>query len=117
MRKNKNNTRILRHHNDEIDPKKEGLRYKRFLGKNLNIENDFLENSEINFKKSCKTEQKTINKPIKETNIMSHEKTFKPEVQKSIKIETKLMSNEPQYLSLAELSVEYWNFFKDLMKS
>ncbi|MCU9935807.1 hypothetical protein ONA23_01055 [Mycoplasmopsis cynos] len=41
MRKNKNNTRILRHHNDEIDPKKEGLRYKRFLGKNLNIENDF----------------------------------------------------------------------------
>ncbi|UWV92999.1 hypothetical protein [Mycoplasmopsis cynos] len=33
MRKNKNNTRILRHHNDEIDPKKEGLRYKRFLEK------------------------------------------------------------------------------------
>ncbi|WAM06833.1 hypothetical protein ONA23_01060 [Mycoplasmopsis cynos] len=61
----------------------------------------FLENSENNFKKLCKTEQKTINKPIKETNIMSREKTFKPEVQKSIKIETKLMSNENKIFKLS----------------
>ncbi|EIE39957.1 hypothetical protein MCANUF31_01611 [Mycoplasmopsis canis UF31] len=131
MRKDKNNLRIARRHDISIKPEEEGMRYKRFMGDKINMENVYRPvggsccggncaanknaNLLLKHKQAVKMEKPMVIQ--KEVTVVKQEVVMKPAATVVKPVEKKVVQEvKPKLLDLNDLAKKFTDFFNELVK-